>query len=304
MPFCELDHLAGHDAAQAVDAGDAVADFDDGADFADLELLLEAGDLALQDAGDFRDVDGHVLSDLRFDSVNLRLVAKREAAINIHLLRLESIRAATSCRHSGLHAGVDQLVPHAQDQPADDRVVDVLMHDRILLQRLADVLAAPVKLIRRQFWATSHRLRPCPACSSSSSSYASRSRRVSAGGSSRSARPASEMLTAAEFALEDLLQHRSRRSVSPIADRRGTARNVGVLRQRSPQASSSSPRSSSRLLLLVPASSISASRGMASCVSRAAWHCDSSAGCPCVTSRRVCKLLEALSHQIAADRRR
>ena len=32
--------------AQAVDAGDAVADFDDGADLADLDLLLEAGDLA------------------------------------------------------------------------------------------------------------------------------------------------------------------------------------------------------------------------------------------------------------------
>ena len=34
----ELDHLAGHDARQAVDAGDAVADFQHRADFADVDL--------------------------------------------------------------------------------------------------------------------------------------------------------------------------------------------------------------------------------------------------------------------------
>ena len=55
----ELQQFAGHGVAQAVDAGDAVAHFDDGADFADLELLLEAGDFLFQDAGDFCDVDGH-----------------------------------------------------------------------------------------------------------------------------------------------------------------------------------------------------------------------------------------------------
>ncbi len=55
----EFEQFAGHGVAQAVDAGDAVADFDDGADFVDLELLLEAGDFAFEDAGDFRDIDCH-----------------------------------------------------------------------------------------------------------------------------------------------------------------------------------------------------------------------------------------------------
>ena len=36
----ELDHFAGHDAGQAVDAGDAVADFQHAADFADVDLRL------------------------------------------------------------------------------------------------------------------------------------------------------------------------------------------------------------------------------------------------------------------------
>ena len=55
----EFEQFAGHGVAQAVDAGDAVADFDDGADFVDLQSLFEAGDFLLEDAGDFRDVDGH-----------------------------------------------------------------------------------------------------------------------------------------------------------------------------------------------------------------------------------------------------
>ena len=36
----ELDHFAGHDAGQAVDAGDAVADFEHAADFARFELRV------------------------------------------------------------------------------------------------------------------------------------------------------------------------------------------------------------------------------------------------------------------------
>ncbi len=36
----ELDHLAGHDARQAVDAGDAVADLEHAADLADVDLRL------------------------------------------------------------------------------------------------------------------------------------------------------------------------------------------------------------------------------------------------------------------------
>ena len=44
----ELDHFAGHDAGEAVDAGDAVADFEDPADFARLDLLAVLLDLALK----------------------------------------------------------------------------------------------------------------------------------------------------------------------------------------------------------------------------------------------------------------
>ena len=40
VPFGELDHFAGHDAREAVDAGDAVADFEHAADFADVDLRL------------------------------------------------------------------------------------------------------------------------------------------------------------------------------------------------------------------------------------------------------------------------
>ena len=38
----ELDELAGHDLFQAVDAGDAVADGDDGADFGDIDAAADA----------------------------------------------------------------------------------------------------------------------------------------------------------------------------------------------------------------------------------------------------------------------
>src|SRR5207247_10008097 len=49
----ELEQLPGHRALQAVDARDPVADFDDSADFANREPLLDVGDLALQNAGNF-----------------------------------------------------------------------------------------------------------------------------------------------------------------------------------------------------------------------------------------------------------
>ena len=48
----QLEHLHGHAVAQAVDAGDAVADLEDGADLFDLDLRLVALDLGLQDGGD------------------------------------------------------------------------------------------------------------------------------------------------------------------------------------------------------------------------------------------------------------
>ncbi len=55
----ELEQLAGHGVLEAVDAGDAVTDFDDGADLADAEPVFEAGDLLLEDGRDLGNVDGH-----------------------------------------------------------------------------------------------------------------------------------------------------------------------------------------------------------------------------------------------------
>ena len=49
----ELDHLAGHHAGQAVDAGDAVADLEHAADLADVDLRRELLDFLLDDGSDF-----------------------------------------------------------------------------------------------------------------------------------------------------------------------------------------------------------------------------------------------------------
>ena len=57
----ELDHLLGHDAGEAVDAGDAVADFQHAADFADVDLRRELLDFLLNDGGDFVAIEFHVL---------------------------------------------------------------------------------------------------------------------------------------------------------------------------------------------------------------------------------------------------
>ena len=57
----ELDHLAGLDVVEAVDAGDAVADRQHGADLGDLGFGVEIRDLVADDAGDFSGADFHRL---------------------------------------------------------------------------------------------------------------------------------------------------------------------------------------------------------------------------------------------------
>ena len=49
----ELNHFAGHDARQTINAGDPVTDFQYGTDFADVDLAVEVLDLLLQDRCDF-----------------------------------------------------------------------------------------------------------------------------------------------------------------------------------------------------------------------------------------------------------
>src|ERR1700738_3362593 len=58
-PVLELDHLAGLDVVEAVDAGNAVADGQHLSDFANLGLLAEILDLVLEDRGNFRGADVH-----------------------------------------------------------------------------------------------------------------------------------------------------------------------------------------------------------------------------------------------------
>ena len=55
----ELDHLAGLDVVEAVDARDAVADREDPAHLGDLGLLAEVPDLLLEDRGDLSGLDRH-----------------------------------------------------------------------------------------------------------------------------------------------------------------------------------------------------------------------------------------------------
>src|SRR6202171_4585011 len=55
----ELDHLAGLDVVEAVDAGNAVADGQHLSDFGNLSLLAEILDLVLEDRGNFRGADVH-----------------------------------------------------------------------------------------------------------------------------------------------------------------------------------------------------------------------------------------------------
>src|SRR5467141_572184 len=55
----ELDHLAGLDVVEAVDAGNAVADRQHLSDFGNLSLLAEILDLVLEDRGNFRGADVH-----------------------------------------------------------------------------------------------------------------------------------------------------------------------------------------------------------------------------------------------------
>ena len=56
----EQEHLAGHGAFEAVDAGDAVADLHDPPDLDHVELGLVLADLLFENPRDFTDIDLHI----------------------------------------------------------------------------------------------------------------------------------------------------------------------------------------------------------------------------------------------------
>ena len=90
----ELDHLAGLDLVEAVDAGDAVADGQHLADFGDFRLGAEIGDLALENGGNFSGADVH---------------------------QPTSFMASANCVEFGLERAVDHARAELDDQAADDR---------------------------------------------------------------------------------------------------------------------------------------------------------------------------------------
>ena len=94
----ELDHLAGLDVVEAVDAGDAVADRQHLADFGDLGLLAEILDLLLEDRGNFCGADIH---------------------------QPTSFIACLSACEFGAQRTVDHAAADLDDQAADDRRIDL-----------------------------------------------------------------------------------------------------------------------------------------------------------------------------------
>ena len=93
----ELDHLAGLDVVEAVDAGDAVADRQHAADFGDLRVGAEVRDLVADDAGNFSGADIHVQP----------FIAMRESV------------------EFGADRAVDHLASEPDDEAAEDGGIDL-----------------------------------------------------------------------------------------------------------------------------------------------------------------------------------
>src|SRR6202044_2343365 len=79
----ELDHLAGLDVVQTVDAGNAVADGQHLSDFADFSLLAQILDLVLQDRGNFRGADVHQPASFIACLIELSLVRSELSTIRL-----------------------------------------------------------------------------------------------------------------------------------------------------------------------------------------------------------------------------
>src|SRR6185369_11578557 len=95
----ELDHFAGLDVVEPVDAGDAVSDREHGPDFGDFCVSREIRDLVADDAGDFSSADVH------------------GSCLAFHRLG-ESVEF-------GADRGVDHLASQLDDDSAEDLGVDL-----------------------------------------------------------------------------------------------------------------------------------------------------------------------------------
>src|SRR5450631_2211633 len=79
----ELDHFAGLDVVEAVDAGNAVADGQHLSDFGNLSLLAEILDLVLEDRGNFRGADVHQPASFIAFLIELSLVRSELSTIRL-----------------------------------------------------------------------------------------------------------------------------------------------------------------------------------------------------------------------------
>ena len=176
----KLHHLAGLDIVEAIDAGDAVADAEHFADFADLGLGAEALNLALEDGGNFSGLDVHVSS---FQSSTEVRSQKSEIRKLIVLFGLGLLRGSRSefwflisnfwralsgaaHRHAhafelGTQAGVDHARADLHNETAKQRWVDFRLEldfarqlgfqDRAQFRRLVLRQRARARDLRRHF---------------------------------------------------------------------------------------------------------------------------------------------------------
>ena len=112
----ELDHLAGADLVEAVNAGDTVTDRQHLADLGDVRFLVEAGNLFLQNGGDFSGADFHQLTPF--------IASWRRC--NLVLRELSIMRDPTLTIRPPMMSGSTWAVDRdfAADGPSTKRIVD------------------------------------------------------------------------------------------------------------------------------------------------------------------------------------
>ena len=121
----QVEHLHGQGVAQAVDAGDAVADLEDGADLLDLDLGLVVLDLASQDRGDLFGTKLHLSPPLTSAVLNLPSSCWMRAR-RLPSTRRSSTRSTSPPRMSGsTRFGQSRLAAGRAPHPVDDEALDL-----------------------------------------------------------------------------------------------------------------------------------------------------------------------------------
>ena len=122
-PSGELEQLAGHRAVEAVDAGDAVADGEDGAGLGDVDLLVVVLDLLADDPADLFGADVHCDS-----------VSGGDPKVVLPL------QGAAQVLELGADGAVEDDAAHLGDDAAEDGGVDGALDDDLLLRGRRELL--------------------------------------------------------------------------------------------------------------------------------------------------------------------